>query len=327
MNYINPVYPHSAPDPFALQHHGEYWCYFTGLQPDGRAFGILHSPDLIHWRYAGSALDRLPPGVIPYPDTCYWAPEVTVLDGRFYLYYSVGNEENMQIRVAVAEQPGGPFVDSGHRLTQETFAIDAHVFRDDDGSAYLFYATDYFDHPRVGTGTAFDRLLDLFTLAGRPRPVTRARFDWQIYDPQRASKGNVCWHTLEGPFVLKRQGLYYQMFSGGNWQNASYGLGYGVTDSLEREGEWDQPCDGVNQMPVLRSRPELGVIGPGHNSVVRSPDGQSWVCVYHRWQPETHERVLAIDPLGWEAERLVVYGPTNTASSLASRPLVSSESG
>ena len=66
-------------------------------------------------------------------------------------------------------------------------------------------------------------MVDLFTLAGRPRPVSRARYDWQIYDPQRAEKGGVRWHTIEGPFVLTRKGLFYQMCSGGNWQNPSYG--------------------------------------------------------------------------------------------------------
>ncbi len=56
---------------------------------------------------------------------------------------------------------------------------------------------------------------------GNPRPVTRARYDWQIYDPNRKEKGGVRWHTVEGPAVIKRKGLYYEMFSGGNWQNTS----------------------------------------------------------------------------------------------------------
>jgi hypothetical protein len=45
-------------------------------------------------------------------------------------------------------------------------------------------------------------MLDPLTLAGEPRPVTRARFDWQVYDPQRREKGGVRWHTVEGPAVL-----------------------------------------------------------------------------------------------------------------------------
>jgi len=44
------------------------------------------------------------------PAPFYWAPEVTCADGRFYLYYSVGNETLMEIHVAVSDRPDGGFV-------------------------------------------------------------------------------------------------------------------------------------------------------------------------------------------------------------------------
>ncbi len=312
--YTNPVYPHACPDPFVLKHGGEYWCYFTGRQPDGGAVGILHSPDLVRWQPVGSAMPR--PGFGPH----YWGPEVSFIGGKFYLYYATGNEENMEIRVALADDPAGPFEDAGRRLTAETFAIDPHVFVDDDGRMYLFYATDYLDYERTGTGIAMDRLLDPLRLAGQPRPVARARYDWQIFDPHRVSKGGVRWHTVEGPFVLKHNGRYYLMFSGGNWQNESYGVAYAVSARLDEVEEWRQECDGVTRPPLLRSRPQDGVIGPGHNSVAVGPDGSELFCVYHRWQPETHERALAIDRLGWEGDDLVVYGPTTTPQPAPRRP-------
>lgn len=211
LTYLNPVHNRSCPDPFVLKYCGEYWAYCSHIGPDGRYFGILHSRDLIHWREIGGAIEAFPEDW-----DCYWAPEVTYHNGRFLMYYSVGNETYMQIRVAVADHPAGPFVDSGRRLTEEEFAIDAHVYIDDDGGWHCFYATDFLEHTHIGTGTVHDRMLDPWTLAGNPQPVTRARYDWQVYDPQRAEKGGVRWHTVEGPFVLQRKGRYYQMFSGGN---------------------------------------------------------------------------------------------------------------
>ncbi len=304
--YLNPVYDRAFPDPFVLKYSGEYWGYCTGIQPDDRCFGLLHSTDLVHWQELGGAMDPLP-NDWPY----YWAPEVVYGNGKFYLYYSVGDEVNMQMRVAVASHPAGPFVDSGHRLTQEKFAIDGHVLVDDDGKRYLFYATDFLEHSFIGTGTLRDLMLDPFTLARQPSPVTLPRYDWHVFDPNRVEKGGVRWHTIEGSFVLKHKGLYYQMFSGGNWQNPSYGVSYATTDSLDNLEEWTQVADGKQVLPILRTVPEV-VIGPGHNSVVRGPDNQQMFCVYHRWAVDSSARVMAIDPLDWAGERMLILGPSTT---------------
>jgi GH43 family beta-xylosidase len=302
--YLNPVHARDFPDPFVLKFAGEYFAYCTGFWHDARCFGVMRSRDLVAWEELAGALAPLPGG-----HTCYWAPEVSYRNGKFLMYYSVGNETLMQVRVAVAKRPEGPFVDSGHTLTHEEFAIDPHVFVDEDGARYLFYATDFLTHTHVGTGTVVDRMLDDFTLAGRPRPVTRALYDWQVYDPERKEKKGARWHTVEGPFVLKRKGLYYEMFSGGNWQNVSYGVSYAVSDRILRDDEWEQHADGVKVLPILRTIPEK-VVGPGHNSVVRGPDNQQLFCIYHRWTEQG--RVLAIDRQEFVGDSLIVLGPTTT---------------
>jgi GH43 family beta-xylosidase len=310
--YLNPVHARDFPDPFVLKFAGEYWAYCTGLQPDGRAFGVMRSRDLVRWTELTGAMEPLPGG-----HTCYWAPEVFYRDGKFLMYYSVGNETLMHVRVAVADHPAGLFADSGRRLTREEFAIDPHVFADRDGSRYLFYATDFLEHTHVGTGTVVDRMADDFTLEGRPRPVTRARYDWQVYDPARREKGGVRWHTVEGPFVLERKGRYYEMFSGGNWQNVSYGVSYAVSDRVLGEGEWEQHADGAKVLPILRTIPGE-VVGPGHNSVVTGPDNQQLFCVYHRWAEQG--RVLSIDRLEFVGDSISMIGPTTTAQPAPIKP-------
>jgi len=37
-----------------------------------------------------------------------------------------------------------------------------------------------------------------------------------------------------------RKGIYYQMFSGGNWKNQTYGASYAVSETLQARGEWKQ---------------------------------------------------------------------------------------
>lgn len=311
--FLNPVYDGACADPFVLKHRGEYWCYSTGLTADGRCFPILHSLDLVNWQVLPGAMTAM-----PAVWTEYWAPEVTYDNGRFLMYYSVGDGTQMHIRVAVAQNPAGPFLDSGNRLTTDEFAIDAHVFDDDDGSRYLFYATDFLTHSHVGTGTVYDRMLDPFTLAGNLRRATLACYDWHVFDPERAEKGGVRWHTIEGPFVLKYKGLYYQMFSAGNWKDISYGVSYAITDGI-REGEWRQVADGERVLPILRTIPGK-VIGPGHNSVVRGPDNQQLFCIYHRWSEDCNVRALAIDRLEWVGDRLIVLGPSSTSQPIPIPP-------
>ena len=303
-SYLNPVYQKSFPDPFVLKFGREYFAYCTGFADDGNVFGVLQSTDLVNWTEIGSAMEPLESRP-PY----YWAPEVTYSNGKFYLYYSAGNETLMEIRVAVSDRPDGGFQDVGQRLTNQDFAIDAHVFIDDDGSKYLFYATDFLDHSHIGTGTVVDRMVDWFTLEGKPRPVTRARYDWQVYDPERKEKGGVRWHTVEGPAVMKRKGLYYEMFSGGNWQNTTYGVSFAVSRQIANEDEWQQFSDGENTLPILRTLPDLAV-GPGHNCIVAGPNNRELYCVYHRWTDAG--RVMAIDRMDFAGDRIFVVGATHT---------------
>ncbi|MBK8129198.1 MAG: hypothetical protein IPK53_09865 [bacterium] len=62
--------------------------------------------------------------------------------------------------------------------------------------------------------------------------------------------------------------------------------------------------------PILRTIPEQ-VFGPGHNSVVRGPDNRQLYCVYHRWG-NGNGRLLAIDPLDFAGERMLILGPSHT---------------
>jgi GH43 family beta-xylosidase len=311
--YQNPTYPRSFPDPFVLKYNGEYFAYCTGQWDDGRIFGVLHSKDLLNWTPLGGAMAEL-----EKPEPFYWAPEVTYWNGTFYLYYSAGNETFMQLRVATSDRPDGGFKDAGVRLTKEDFAIDAHVFFDDDGQRYLFYATDFLEHTHVGTGVVVDRMVDWFTLAGEPRPVVRAKYDWQVYDPERKEKGGVRWHTVEGPFVIKRKGRYFMMFSGGNWQQPTYGVSFALTRDLTEQNEWRQFSDGRKIMPILRTD-EHHQVGPGHNSVIRGPDNRDLYCVYHYW----HEgnRVLAVNRMDFAGPRIFVESKPYLPKSV---PLLSS---
>lgn len=304
--FTNPVYPGYFADPFVLEHVGRYYAYGTAAESaSAPTFEILRSDDLVTWESIGHAL--VPVNGVAAGD--YWAPEVAHQDGTFFMYFSVGVEDRgHQIRVATADHPEGPFHIVDEVLTpDEPFAIDPHPFRDDDGQWYLYYASDRLDGQRVGTSITVDRLVDMRRLAGAPVPVLGASADWQLFEAGREIYGSVYdWHTLEGPFVVKRDGRYWCLYSGGAWTNATYGVSYAVADTPL--GPFHEPA--TDGPALLHSRPgELE--GPGHNSVIRGPDGADYL-VYHAWDAAHTGRRMCIDRLDWTPDGPRTAGPTAT---------------
>ncbi len=308
-SYCNPVYGGYFADPFVLRVGGRYLAYGTGSVVDGLVFEVLESADLVDWHRVGGAL-RPPPSDLG--DQC-WAPEVAAAGGRFWMYYSVGSSDTAHhLRAAVADQAEGPFVDQGVNLTPgERFAIDPHPFQDADGQWYLFYARDVMDAPRVGTHLAVDRLATMTSLAGDSCGVLAPSADWQLYQRARPMYGGVYdWHTLEGPTVVHRNGRYYCLYSAGSWQNETYTVAWAVAD--HPLGPWTEPLPDANRL--LASVPGH-VRGPGHNSVVTTPNGTD-VLAYHAWDEAHERRQLWIDRLWWTDQ-----GPRTAGPSWQAQPL------
>ena len=305
-SYTNPVHPLPFPDPFVLAVDGTYYAYASDLDPArDRAIEVLRSEDLIHWTPVGRVRQRLD---LPTSQQ-YWAREVAFAERSYFVYYTTGVEDRYhQVRVAVADTPTGPFRDEGRILTgDDPFTIDAHPFRDVDGQWYLFYARDFLDGERVGTAIVVDRLVDMRTLAGERRTVLRASADWQVFRKNREMYGAVYdWYTIEGPFVVRRDGRYWLFYSGGAWTEPNYGISYAVADAPV--GPYVEP---VSDGPALIRSVPGRVVGPGHNCVVRGPGGADYL-VYHAWDAARTARRMYVDPLEWTSDGPRTAAPTYT---------------
>ena len=309
MRYKNPVFAEYFADPFVWKVGEVYFAVGTGREESrgvdeaaGWVFQLLHSKDLVHWERVGEALERPD---LAFGDT-YWAPEVAARNGNHWMYYSVGFKDRYhQIRVAMSVDPPGPYrdVESNPLVAPPDlpFAIDPHPFLDEDGQWYLFYARDFLDAEggaRAGTALVVDRLERMDRVAGEPRIVVRARSDWQRFMVNRPMYGGVYdWHTLEGPCVAKHDGRYYCFYSGGRWENDTYGVDYAVADHVL--GPYSDAGNEAGPR-VLKTVPGK-VLGPGHNSLVRGPDGQDYLA-YHAWDAAMSGRRLCIDRLRWTPE-------------------------
>ena len=302
-----PVWPGYLADPFAFEVNGTYYMIGTGLglSKTNDTFPSLSSSDLITWNYTGDVLHVKNQADQP---SAYWAPEIAQHDRLFYLFYSAGFDESKhRLRVASSRSPLGPYDDSqAIELTDVTklpFAIDPHPFRDTkDGQWYLFYSRDFLDTDqgyRAGTGLVVDRLIDNMTrLAGNETVVLRAKHDWQLYQKNRwIYNSTYDWHTLEGASTWQQaSGQYVCFYSGGNWQNTSYGVDYGIAFASPW-GPYEE--DSTSQARVTHSITGT-IIGPGHNSIILGRDHETTYIVYHAWNDAKTIRSPYVSPLNWK---------------------------
>jgi beta-xylosidase len=115
---------------------------------------------------------------------------------------------------------------------------------------------------------------------------------------------------VEGPFVIRHKDWYYMTYSGFGYSSPDYAVGYATATSPF--GPWTK----YEHNPILRRTG--AVSGPGHNSIVASPDGSELFMAYHRHVSFNGggQRALAIDRIqflenGTEPPLLAVDGPTH----------------
>jgi GH43 family beta-xylosidase len=280
-------------DPFVLRRHDGYFLYHTTDDGD-RGISVHRSPDLVHWTFAGIALE---PG--GWAQTDIWAPEVVAAGGELRMYVSgttlgpdgEGVEADRRQGLARARDPLGPFAWDPAPLVTGTWSIDGHPFRD-----WLFYnvrtdATRFDGRP--GSGNVVDRLVAPDRLAGEPVPVTFPSHPWEAN-----AAGDAYWN--EGAWVMERRGRLHQMYSGGFYREASYGIGTAWAD--DPRGPWTK--DPAN--PIFASGERI--TGPGHHSVTVAPDGVTPYAVYHAYDGGRPGRKVHLDRLFWCGDRPALAG-------------------
>ena len=273
-----------AADPAVIEVEGVYYLYPTST---GVSVECWSSLDMEAWTYEGVVWGPAPAGT--WNDSEVWAPDVFEHEGQFYLYYTA----NKRIGVAVADSPTGPFVDVydhpfiGVGYGDSLFySIDANVFKDDDGSLYI-YATCYIPVSSIRVRPMSDPV----TLAGQWRIILIPDiFSWEFV-------------VLEGPWMLKHEQIYYLMYSGNMANTNAYALGYAL--STDPQG----PYVKYGENPILAADNENEFYGPGHHSVVADEDQNLWMFYHTKVAPTVSwSRKVRKNRIGFdEHENIVVF--------------------
>ncbi|OCL28772.1 glycoside hydrolase [Orenia metallireducens] len=309
--YTNPVGEITdIGDPFVIKHQDQYYMYATSAPDFG--FKVWESTDLVNWEEKALALDSGLEGN-RWGTGDFWAPEVINYQDKFYMTYSARDEDgHLKIALAVSDNPIGPFINLKAPLFDRGMSyIDGHILID-QGVPYLYYVKDCSENIINGVHTSQifvqEMSKDLLELKGEPTLVVEPSQSWEGISES--------WQWNEGPFVLKHEGTYYLMYSANVYSSSDYSIGYATADNPL--GPWKK----YKNNPILVKDLENGISGPGHNSVISSPDDSELFIVYHiHTYPDmpNGNRTMSIDRLYFEDGILKVEGPTSTPQPVPSK--------
>jgi hypothetical protein len=182
---------------------------------------------------------------VPWAEKQMWAPDAAEKDGRYYLFFPAKDHDGIfRIGVAVSDSPTGHFKAETEAI-KGSFSIDPAVFKDDDGSYYIYFGgiwggqlqrwrTGSFNGKQPESPTAFlpednepalcakvARLTDdLLQFAEAPKDVIILD-----EDGQPLLQGDTERRFFEASWMHKYNGKYYFSYSTGDTHFICYAVG------------------------------------------------------------------------------------------------------
>jgi beta-xylosidase len=281
----NPINPGHYADPEGIVFGKTYWIYptYSDVYEKQVFFDAFSSPDLVHWTKHERILDT---ANVKWAKRAVWAPSIIEKDGKYFLFFGANDiqsdNEYGGIGVAVADNPAGPFKDYlGKPLIDKFYngaqPIDQFIYKDGD-QYYLFYGgwrhcnvvklkNDFTGFIPFEDGTIF-------------KEITPEKY-------------------VEGPFMFKRNGKYYFMWSEGGWTGPDYSVAYAIADS---------PLGPFKRVDKILEQNETIARGAGHHSIIKHPKKDEYYIVYHRRPINVtarDARVTCIEKLEFDANGLI----------------------
>ena len=281
----NPINPGHYADPEGIVFGKTYWIYptYSDVYEKQVFFDAFSSPDLVHWTKHERILDT---ANVKWAKRAVWAPSIIEKDKKYYLFFGANDiqsdSEYGGIGVAVADNPAGPFKDYlGKPLIDKFYngaqPIDQFIYKDGN-QYYLFYGgwrhcnvvklkSDFTGFIPFEDGTVF-------------KEITPEKY-------------------VEGPFMFKRNGKYYFMWSEGGWTGPDYSVAYAIADS---------PLGPFKRVDKILQQNETIARGAGHHSIIKHPKKDDYYIVYHRRPINVtarDARVTCIEKLEFDANGFI----------------------
>lgn len=281
----NPLFPGWYADPEVAVFNKTYWIYptFSAKYNQQVFLDAFSSTDLVHWEKHPRIVDT---AAIKWARRAMWAPAIVEKDKRYYLFFGANDIQSDQeyggIGVAVAGNPAGPYKDHlGKPLVDKFYngaqPIDQFVFKDSN-QYYLIYGG--WRHCNIAQlnkdFTGFIPFADGKTF----REITPDKY-------------------VEGPFMFKKNGKYYFMWSEGGWTGPDYSVAYAIGDS---------PFGPFTRVGTILQQDASIANGAGHHSVLNVPGTNDWYIIYHRrplTETDGNSRMTCIERMYFDEKGMI----------------------
>ncbi len=283
-------------DPNVLFHEDTYYLYGTDDKTKGEiSICVYTSKDLMNWTEREPAFRKTEQ---TWSQGYLWGAEVIVKEDKFIMYYSTSPNKyynpplNMQIAASISDSPLGPFSEIKTPLYSGNFGktevIDQNLFIDHDGKAYLYFvAVILGSHNEIRVVRMQDNYLNP---SGEDLICIRPETEWESH----SWAGH---KVAEGPFVFRRKGCYYLLYTCNHFLDDKYAVGYATSKSPL--GPWKK----FSNNPILEKNEFIK--GPGNASLINISESENFIAYHvHNGQASVYPRLLCIDRLYFEPDPL-----------------------
>lgn len=212
---ISPIY---TPDPAPYVHGDKVYLFVDHDEDDATNFKmkdwvLFSTEDMVNWTYLGTPVSTETFAWAQHGNKA-WAAQAVEYKGKWYWYLCCNTRDGKDaLAVAVADNPQGPWKDAlGKPLAVGFSFIDPTIFIDDDGTPYLFWGNKGFWYGELNPDMISFK--DGYKeVPGYPDPKAfgelQSKMDWSI------GKNREMTQYEEGPWVTKRNGIYYVVYPAG----------------------------------------------------------------------------------------------------------------
>ena len=302
--FLNPIASEEQrPDPFVYKHtDGFYYGMHTVMDNKGYTPKIvLYKNKTLSDLYTKGEKKNIfetPKGQRKWNSADAWAPEIYNFDGVWYIYYSLSSFKVGVLSNTNANPMDGNWKDEGPMLPNESWAIDASIFKQ-NGKMYMIWS----GIPSEGMQRIYIQEMSSPTkVIGKKMELSKPDYEWE-------QQGTAEVHDVnEGPIALQKNGKTFVVYSASFCVTEHYKLGMltidGKADPMVKEN-WSK-----SDKPVFQASEKNEIWGPGHNGFTVSPDGKEDWIIYHALMKKDvgGRRVLMMQKFKWNSDGTPNFG-------------------